>query len=120
MAFPRFIKVKNDIDKSACINLESVMSIEEVSSDPAHEDCVLVTLSNGKEFYLEVDDTELLVEYGGDKVDTAEVMMREVWQSYRNVEDDALDSPYRDRVVATLIEGETIPVVVENSGEFRD
>lgn len=118
MAFPRFVYVKNDIDKTACVNLESIMSVEEVSSDPAHEDCVLVTLSNGKEFYFEVDDTELLKRCCGDKIDAAIKMMESAWVDTADA--SVYRDAYVDRVDATLLEGETIPVVVQNPGEFHD
>ena len=118
MAVPRFIAVKTDLDKPACINIESIMSIEEVSSDPAHEDCVLVTLSNGKEFYFEVDDTNLLMENCGNKVTTAVDMMEREWVCCADCSTNR--KAYVDEVDATLFDGETIPVFVQNPGEFRD
>ncbi len=118
MAVPRFIAVKTDLDKPACINIESIMSVEEVSSDPAHEDCVLVTLSNGKEFYLEIYDADLLVKHCGDKIDAAIEIMESAWVNTADA--SVYRDAYVDKVDATLFEGETIPVVVQNPGEFRD
>lgn len=117
MAFPRFAYVKNDFDKTACVNIESIMSIEEVSSDPAHEDCVLITLSNGKEFYFEVDNADLLVKNRGDKVVTAVDMMEREWVCCADCSTDR--KAYVDEVDATLFECDTIPVVVQNPGEFH-
>lgn len=113
MAVPRFVKVEN-AGRAALINIESVLSIE------ADRSCgVTITTTNGRAWYMRIDEKSE-DEYGG-KIYAALHEIVDAWHHTNGCDDyGPLESPYRDQVVATLIEGEPIPVVVENPGEFRD
>lgn len=112
MAVPRFIEVERN-GGEALINIESIQSIE--ASDGLG---VKITTIDGRTWYLEVGP-EAMDKYG--KIYAAERIIADAWYQTEECDDhEPLRSPYRDQVVATLIEGETIPVVVQNPGEFRD
>lgn len=116
MAVPRFVEVEKD-GRDAFINIESIQSIEESSCSDSP--FVIITITGGREFVMRIGDK---AEHDcGGKIYAALHEIVDTWHS-AGVNDDYSfsDSPYYDQVVATLIEGEPIPIVMENPGEFRD
>ena len=113
MAVPRFIEVESE-GRAALINIESIQSIE-----AGNYLGVKITTMDGRVWGMDIDEKSEN-EYGG-KIYAAEKTIADAWYHAEKCDGyDPLSNPYRDQVVATLIEGETIPVVVQNPGEFRD
>jgi hypothetical protein len=99
----------------ALLNIESILSIEKQGDNFP---CVAITTTGGKTFYMRIDK-EAERKYGG-QIRAALHEIVDAWYHADKCDYAPLDSPYRDQVVATLIEGETIPVSVQNPGEFHD
>ena len=112
MAMPRFVMVERN-GHDALINIEHIQSIEPDSDGSGAK----ITTMDGRTWFRSIDPDE---DKYGDKISAAEKIIADKWYHTSEDEYEPFSSPYRDHVVATLIEGETIPVVVENSYEFGD